>query len=216
MPEFFSHLVDVSKASVNKLKNGAEGMIKKVGSGVTIHLSESNHKKCMNAYKKNKGCRIKLTAEEIQQNEDETHGSGFFQFLNKNLGISRKQFTKGAKDVGQSLAKIAAPEIKRYGKQYIPQLSSVISSRTGIPASTLDEQFNKVLDRGTDRLAQFGKEGNGFRTAGSGFRPVGVNAPMYGTGLTTMRSDYIDGYSPIVPINHPTYAPVKIRVGFGV
>jgi hypothetical protein len=215
MPEFFSHLVDVSKSSANKLKSGAEGMIKKVGSGVSIHLGEANHKKCMNAYKKNKGCRIKLSAEEIVQN-DSIDGSGFFQFLNKNLGISRKQFTKGAKQVGRELAIRGAPIIKEMGQKAIPALTASISAETGVPAFLLNQQLNNALDRGTDRLAQFGKEGKGFRTAGSGFRPVGVNVPMYGTGIATMRPDYIDGQSPIVPINHPTYNGVKPSVKFGL
>lgn len=214
VPEFFSHLVDVSKSSANKLKSGAEGMIKKVGSGVSIHLGEANHKKCMNAYKKNKGCRIKLSPEEIVQN-DSIDGSGFFQTLHK-MGISRKQFTKGAKQVGQELAKRGAPIINDLGKKAIPGITSAISAETGIPAFLLNQQLNNVLDRGTDRLAQFGKEGKGFRTAGSGFRPVGVNVPMYGTGIATMRPDYIDGQSPIVPINHPTYNGVKPSVRFGV
>ncbi len=90
MPEFYSHLVNVSKTSANKLRNGAQGVIKKIGSGVSIHLSEENHKKCMDAYHKGKGCKIKLSAEEIKQNDDEVEGSGFFKTLNK-MGISRRQ-----------------------------------------------------------------------------------------------------------------------------
>lgn len=203
MPEFFSHLVNVSKASVNKLKNGAEGMIKKVGSGVSIHLGEANHAKCMKAYQKGKGCRIKLTADEIKQN-DSVDGSGFFQTLNK-MGISRRQFTRGAKRASQEVAKFVAPEINKLGKQYLPQITSQISARTGIPSVLIDSKLNELLDKGTDRLEQYGKTGNGFRPAG-----------MVGYGLTNMRPDYIDGYSPIVPINHPTYNPVKSFAKFGM
>ena len=165
--------------------------------------------------RKTRGCRIKLSAEEIVQN-DSIDGSGFFQFLNKNLGISRKQFTKGAKQVGRELAIRGAPIIKEMGQKAIPALTASISAETGVPAFLLNQQLNNALDRGTDRLAQFGKEGKGFRTAGSGFRPVGVNVPMYGTGIATMRPDYIDGQSPIVPINHPTYNGVKPSVKFGL
>jgi hypothetical protein len=206
MPEFFSHLVDVSKASVKKLKDGSEGMIKRVGSGISIHLSEANHAKCMKAYQKGKGCRLKLTADEIKQNDDEVSGSGFFKTLNK-MGISRRQFTRGAKQAGQEVAKFVAPVINKYGKQYIPQLTAQLGARTGVDTSPLNAKLNEVLDKGTARLEQFGRTGNGFRPAGQS---------MIGSGIATLRPDYTDGYSNILPINHPIYNPARIKVGFGV
>jgi len=205
MPEFFSHLVDVSKSSVKKLKDGAEGMIKKVGSGVSIHLSEANHAKCMKAYQKGKGCRIKLTADEIKQN-DSVDGSGFFQTLNK-MGISRRQFNRGTKTIAKVVAPLAQKVLPQLGEQ-AGQAIGMYASKSPI-GGVVGAEFGKQLGYdASNAIKNYG--GSGFK--GAGFKPAG----MVGYGLTNMRPDYIDGYSPIVPINHPTYNPVKIRVGFGM
>jgi hypothetical protein len=194
MPEFFSHLVNVSKTSANKLRNGAEAMIKRVGTGVSIHLSDANHQKLWKAYQKGKGCRIKLTPEEIKQNEDEVEGSGFFKTLNK-MGISRRQFMKGTKAV----AKVVAP----VAKQVLPQLGEQAGQAIGMYASkspvggVVGAQFGKQL--GYDASNALSKYGNGFRPAGS--------SQVMGRGLATIRPEYPDGYSTMLPIGHPTYAP---------
>jgi hypothetical protein len=39
---------------------------------------------------------------------------------------------------------------------------------------------------------------------------------MIGTGIATLRPEYPDGYSDVLPINHPIYNPARIRVGFGM
>jgi hypothetical protein len=213
MPEFFSHLVNVSKASVNKLKSGAEGMIKKVGSGVSIHLSESNHAKCMKAYKKNKGCRLKLTAEEINQNDDEVSGSGFFKTLNK-MGISRRQFTQGGKKIARAVAPIAKEVIPVIFEQAGNALGTVATKSPvgGVIFGALGKQVGKQV--GVQASNELTKLGKGFRPVGAGFRPAGQS--MIGSGIATLRPDYVDGYSNILPINHPIYSPAIIKVGFGM
>jgi hypothetical protein len=209
MPEFYSHLVNVTKTSANKLRNGAEGMIKKVGSGVSIHLSEANHAKCMKAYEKGKGCKIKLSAEEIKQNDDEVEGSGFFKTLNK-MGISRRQFMKGTKAV----AKVVAP----LAKQVLPQLGEQAGMALGTYASkspmggVMGAQFGKTI--GNEASNALTSYGNGFHPVGSGFRPAGRS--MIGTGIGTLRPAYPEGYSNIAPINHPVYKPVPVRLKFGM
>ena len=209
MPEFYSHLVNVSKTSANKLRNGAQGMIKKIGSGVSIHLSEDNHKKCMEAYHKNKGCKIKLSADEIRQNNDEVEGSGFFKTLNK-MGISRRQFMKGTKAV----AKVVAP----MAKQLLPQLGEQAGMALGTYASkspmggVVGAQFGKQL--GNEASNALSSYGNGFSPVGSGFRPAGRS--MMGTGIATLRPDYLNGYSNILPINHPIYNQAPVRIKFGM
>jgi hypothetical protein len=191
MPEFFSHLVDVSKASVNKLKNGAEGMIKKVGSGVSIHLGEANHKKCMKAYQKGKGCRIKLTADEIVQN-DSVDGSGFFKTLNK-MGISRKQFMKGTKAVAKVVAPIAQKILPQLGSQAGTALA--IGTENPAMAGVFGSIGQQLGYDASNALKNYG---------GSGFRPAGQS--MMGRGLANSRPGYPDGYSELLPIGHPTYA----------
>ena len=198
MPEFFSHLVNVSKATVKKLKNGAEGMIKKVGSGVSIHLSEANHAKCMTAYKKNKGCRLKLTADEIKQNDDEVSGSGFFKTLNK-MGISRKQFTQGGKKIARAVAPIAKEVLPVVFEQAGNALGTVATKSPvgGVIVGALGKQVGKQLGvQASNELTKLGK----------GFRPAGGSQVM-GRGLATIRPEYPDGYSTMLPIGHPTYAP---------
>lgn len=207
MPEFFSHLVDVSKASMNKLRSGADGMIKKVGSGVSIHLGEANHKKCMNAYKKNKGCRIKLSAEEIVQN-DSIDGSGFFQTLHK-MGISRKQFNKGTKLLAKTVAPLAQKVLPELGSQAGTALA--IGTKNPAMANVFGSVGQQLGYDASNALKNYG--GSGFRVAGAGFRPVGS---MYGQGIANLRPEYPDGYSNILPVNHPIYNPAVVKVGFGM
>ena len=208
MPEFFSHLVDVSKSSMNKMRNGADAMIKRVGSGVSIHLGEANHKKCMNAYKKNKGCRIKLSAEEIVQN-DSVDGSGFFQTLHK-MGVSRKQFNKGTKVLAKTVAPLAQKLLPQLGEQAGQAIGmyATKSPMGGVAGATFGKQLGYDA---SNALKNYG--GSGFRVAGAGFRPVGS---MYGQGIANLRPEYPDGYSNILPVNHPIYNPAVVKVGFGM
>lgn len=191
MSEFYSHLVNASKSTIGKMKSGMPGLVR-VGSGIRLDLSHENHAKCMKAYKKNKGCRIKLTAEEIKQNDDEIDGSGFFKTLNK-MGISRRQFMKGTKAVAKVVAPIA--------KQVLPQLGEQAGMALGTYASkspmggVVGAQFGKQLG---------GEASNALSKYGNGFRPAG-GSQLMGRGLATIRPGYPDGYSNLLPIGHPTY-----------
>jgi hypothetical protein len=207
MPEFFSHLVDVSKSSMDKMRKGLPSMVKKIGSGIRLDLSPENHAKAMRAYKRNKGVRLKLTAEEIQQNEDETHGSGFFKFLNKNLGISRKQFNKGTKAVAKVVAPLAEKVLPQIGEQ-AGQAIGMYATKSPI-GGVAGAQFGKQLGYdASNALKNYG--GSGFRVAGAGFRPAG----MIGSGIATLRPDYLDGYSNILPVNHPIYINTTPKINF--
>ena len=107
MSEYFEHQIDLADGQVKKLKGLKAVTIKhpQVGGGLTIHLSGANHSRVMKAHKGKKNHRLKLTKEELDQNE--VAGSGFFKFIHK-LGGSKKGFMKGVKEV----AKIAAPIVK--------------------------------------------------------------------------------------------------------
>jgi hypothetical protein len=182
-------------------------MVKKIGSGIRLDLSPENHAKAMRAYKRNKGVRLKLTAEEIQQNEDETHGSGFFKFLNKNLGISRKQFNKGTKAVAKVVAPLAEKVLPQIGEQ-AGQAIGMYATKSPI-GGVAGAQFGKQLGYdASNALKNYG--GSGFRVAGAGFRPAG----MIGSGIATLRPDYLDGYSNILPVNHPIYINTTPKINF--
>lgn len=209
MPEFYSHLVDVSKSSMDKMRKGLPSMVKKIGSGIRLDLSPENHAKAMRAYKRNKGVRLKLTAEEIQQNEDETHGSGFFKFLNKNLGISRKQFNKGTKVLAKTVAPLAQKVLPELGSQAGTALA--IGTKNPAMAGVFGSVGQQLGYDASNAIKNYG--GSGFRVAGSGFRPVGNS--MMGRGLSTIRPEYPDGYSNMLPIGHPTYHLDKPTVRFG-
>ena len=162
----------------------------------------------MNAYKKNKGCRIKLSAEEIVQN-DSVDGSGFFQTLHK-MGVSRKQFNKGTKVLAKTVAPLAQKLLPQLGEQAGQAIGmyATKSPMGGVAGATFGKQLGYDA---SNALKNYG--GSGFRVAGAGFRPVGNS--MMGRGLSTIRPEYPDGYSNMLPIGHPTYQVDKPPVRFG-
>jgi len=197
MAEFYSHLVDLGKDAGKKLKQGGIAIIKKVGSGIPIHLAEENHKKAMSAYKRKKGFKLKLTPEEIAQNESES-GSGFFQTLNK-LGVSKKQFMKGAKQA----AKIAAPLVKDIAKPVGAALGTAAVTAIGNPelAVVAAPLGAALANEGSNQLTKF---------AGSGFRVAGER---YGYGFDPSLTAFPSGFNTGLSPSHATFwsPPMRVR-----
>ena len=171
MSEFFEHKLDLEPKDFRKLIKGKAHTVKvgQIGSGLTIRVNPINHKKLMLGYNKKKNKVLKLTKEEIDHNmsDNMVEGSGFFKFLNKNLGISRKEFNSG----GRKIAKIAAPVINTIGKTVIPELATAIAVETGIPPPLITLGLNKALDTGTNRLDQYGQTGKGLKYPVSKYFP---------------------------------------------
>ncbi len=114
--------------------------------------------------------------------------------------------------------KVAAKVIAPIAKQVLPQLGEQAGMALGTYASksplggVVGAQFGKHLgDQASDALSSYG---NGFQPVGSGFRPAGRS--MMGTGIATLRPDYPNGYSEILPINHQIYNSVPVRLKFGM
>ena len=126
--EYFQHTIDLADGQVKKLKGAKAVTIKhaQIGSGITIHLGGENHKRVMKAYKAKKNHRLKLTKDEIDQNE--VSGSGFFKFIHK-LGGSMKGFMKGVKEV----AKIAAPIVKDVAAPAGAAIGTALATAIGNP-----------------------------------------------------------------------------------
>lgn len=126
--EFNEHLIDLDKSQIRKLGKNKALTVKhnQIGSGLTIHLSEPNHKKVMSGYKNGKNKIIKLSPEELAQNE--MAGTGFFKTLHS-LGISKKDFMKGTKQV----AKVAAPIVKEIAKPAGAALGTALVTAAGNP-----------------------------------------------------------------------------------
>ena len=126
--EYFQHTIDLADGQVKKLKGAKAITIKhaQIGSGITIHLGGENHKRVMKAYKSKKNHRLKLTKDEIDQNE--VSGSGFFKFIHK-LGGSKKGFMKGVKEV----AKIAAPIEKDVAAPAGAAIGTALATAAGNP-----------------------------------------------------------------------------------
>jgi len=155
MSEYFEHQIALSPQQRSKLKKLKTVTIKHptIGSGLTIHVNGVNNKKIMSAYKKGKNHRLKLSAEELAQNE--VAGSGFFQTLHK-MGISRKQFNKGGKTAGKTIARVAAPVVKDLAPQIGQMAGMALASATGNPAlapvgamlgNSLANEASKQLDK---------------------------------------------------------------------
>ena len=133
MSEYFEHKIDLAPQQIRKLKKLTTATIKHptIGSGLTIHVNSANNKKIMKAFKSGKNHRLKLSADELAQNE--VAGSGFFKTLNK-MGISRKQFNSGGKAVGKTIARVAAPIVKGLAPQIGQMAGMALASATGNPA----------------------------------------------------------------------------------
>ena len=155
MSEYFEHQIALSPQQTSKLKKLKTVTIKHptIGSGLTIHVNGTNNKKIMSAYKKGKNHRLKLSAEELAQNE--VAGSGFFQTLHK-MGISRKQFNKGGKAAGKTIARVVAPVVKDLAPQIGQMAGMALASATGNPAlapvgamlgNSLANEASKQLDK---------------------------------------------------------------------
>ena len=166
MSEFFEHKLDLEPNHFKKLIRGKPHTVKygQIGSGLTIRLSPANHKKMMLGYNKKNNKVLKLTKDEIDHNMSENmiEGSGFFKFINKNLGISKKQFMGGVRDV----SKTVAPIIK---KDIIPAISAPIGLALATAAGNPELSpiasiaVNKALNAGADRLNQYGQTGKGMK-----------------------------------------------------
>jgi hypothetical protein len=173
MSEFFEHKLDLEPKHFRKLIQGKPHTVKigQIGSGLTIRLGPTNHKKMMMGYNKKKNKVLKLSKEEIDHNmsENMVEGSGFFKTLNK-IGISRKQFMGGVR----TASKTVAPIIK---KDIIPAISAplglALATAAGNPelAPIAGIAVNKALNLGADRLDQYGQTGKGMAYQASEFYP---------------------------------------------
>ena len=154
--EFFEHQIDLADGQVKKLKKKASATIKynQIGSGLTVHLSGNNHKKVMKSFNGKKNHRLKLSDEELMQNEKA--GSGFFKTLHK-MGVSRRQFNKGAKAV----AKIAAPIVKDIAVPVGTAAGAALATAAGNPelAPIAGIVGAKLAQEGSNQLTKYAGKG---------------------------------------------------------
>jgi hypothetical protein len=189
----------------------------------------------MEAYSKKKNKILKLTPAEVEQNlSAQTQGAGFFKTLHK-LGVSRKQFMKGTKEV----AKVAAPIVKEVAKPVGSMIGMAGATALGNPelAPIAGVIGAKLADEGANQLTKFAGSGlkqdivHPFKTiinkitGGSvhnvkydtemGFKPtVGHHSKLLkGSGMDSKsevhnHSIYQNGYgNRRMPLGHQTYTP---------
>jgi hypothetical protein len=103
--QFVPHQLHLTKDQQKKLHKGQNVNLKHSQMGAdkgdtVIMLKPQNARKLLTSYKKGKGMRLGMSQDEI----DETVGSGFFQFTNKVLGLTKRETVNGLKDVMKPVA----------------------------------------------------------------------------------------------------------------
>jgi len=102
--DFIPHQIHLSATQIKKLGSGLATNLKHSQMGadkgeIVVMLRPQNARKMLSAYKKDRGIRLALSPDELDETIKE--GGGFFQSLKKYTGINKSDVLAKAKDIGR-------------------------------------------------------------------------------------------------------------------
>jgi len=102
--DFIPHQIHLSATQIKKLGSGLATNLKHSQMGadkgeIVVMLRPQNARKMLSAYKKDRGIRLALSPDELDETIKE--GGGFFQSLKKYTGINKSDVLSKAKEIGR-------------------------------------------------------------------------------------------------------------------
>jgi hypothetical protein len=112
--DFIPHQIHLSATQIKKLGSGLATNLKHSQMGadkgdIVVMLRPQNARKMLTAYKKDRGIRLALSPDELDETIKE--GGGFFQTLGKYTGIKKSDVLAGAKEMGRKAIERGTPVI---------------------------------------------------------------------------------------------------------
>jgi hypothetical protein len=112
--DYIPHQIHLSATQIKKLGSGLATNLKHSQMGadkgdIVVMLRPQNARKMLSAYKKDRGIRLSLSPDELDETLKE--GGGFFQTLGKYTGIKKSDVLEGAKQMGRKAIERGIPVI---------------------------------------------------------------------------------------------------------